>query len=65
MTLSRMPQMHKRLQRLQSVTILDRRAIHIHDVLADPEYNWSDDLRRLEEMHRTILAVPMIRDAAP
>jgi GAF domain-containing protein len=44
--------------------ILDRRAAHIHDVLADPEYRWGQGLRGEEEMHRTILAVPMLRDDA-
>jgi two-component system, NtrC family, sensor kinase len=44
--------------------VLDRRVVHIHDVLADPDYHWADDLRGKEEMHRTILAVPMLRDDA-
>ena len=41
--------------------VLDRRVVHIHDILADPEYRWAEDLRSKEEMHRTILAVPMLR----
>jgi signal transduction histidine kinase len=44
--------------------VLDRRVVHIHDVLADPDYRFAEDLRRKEEMHRTILAVPMLRDDA-
>ena len=37
--------------------------MHIHDVQADPEYRWAEGLRAEEEMHRTILAVPMLREA--
>ena len=44
--------------------VLERRPIHIHDIAADPEYRWAEEYRRLEEMHRTILAVPMLRDDA-
>jgi GAF domain-containing protein len=43
--------------------ILERRAVHIHDVQADPEYTW-DEGQLGEEMHRTILAVPMLREDA-
>ncbi len=42
--------------------ILERRVVHIHDVLADPEYRWAKDHHGEEEMHRTILAVPMLRE---
>jgi GAF domain-containing protein len=42
--------------------ILERRFVHIHDVLADPEYQWGYDYRGAKEMHRTILAVPMLRE---
>ena len=38
--------------------------IHIPDILAEPEYRWADDHRRQEQMHRTILAVPMLREGA-
>jgi transcriptional regulator with GAF, ATPase, and Fis domain len=41
---------------------LERRFVHIHDVLADPEYRWGHDYRGATEMHRTILAVPMLRE---
>jgi GAF domain-containing protein len=44
--------------------ILDRRVVHIHDILADPDYHWAEDQRGKEEMHRTILAAPMLRDDA-
>jgi two-component system, NtrC family, sensor kinase len=42
--------------------ILERRVVHIHDILADPEYRWAKDHHGEEEMHRTILAVPMLRE---
>jgi signal transduction histidine kinase len=42
--------------------ILERRAIHIQDVLADPEYSWAEGGRG-EEI-RTVLAVPMLREGA-
>jgi GAF domain-containing protein len=42
--------------------VLERRCVHIHDVLADPEYRWGHDHRDEKEMHRTILAVPMLRE---
>src|SRR5262249_2120794 len=44
--------------------VLERRPVHIHDVQADPEYHWADDQRGNEEMHRTVLAVPMLREGA-
>jgi adenylate cyclase len=44
--------------------VLERRFVHIHDVLADPEYRWGHDHRGATEMHRTILAVPMLREEA-
>jgi GAF domain-containing protein len=40
---------------------LERRVVHIHDILADPDYRWAEDHRGQEEMHRTIVAVPMQR----
>jgi GAF domain-containing protein len=42
--------------------VLDRRTIHIPDVQLDPEYRWAEDQRSDERMHRTILAVPMLRE---
>jgi GAF domain-containing protein len=44
--------------------VLERQTVHIHDILADPEYQWAEDLRGEEQMHRTILAVPMLREGA-
>jgi GAF domain-containing protein len=41
--------------------VLERRVIQIPDVLADPEYGWATG-QRGEEI-RTILAVPMLREA--
>jgi GAF domain-containing protein len=42
--------------------ILERRVVHIPDILADPKYRWAKDHHGEEEMHRTILAVPMLRE---
>jgi GAF domain-containing protein len=39
----------------------ERRVVHIHDILTDPDYRWAEDHRGQEEMHRTIVAVPMLR----
>jgi two-component system, NtrC family, sensor kinase len=44
--------------------VLERRVVHIDDILADPDYRWAEDHRGAEEMHRTILAVPMLREDA-
>ena len=41
--------------------IIERRAVHIHDVLADPEWRWAGGAAGDEI--RTILAVPMLREA--
>ena len=43
---------------------LERRVIHIPDILADPDYRWAKDQRGEDQMHRTILAVPMLREGA-
>ena len=44
-------------------TMLERRTVHIEDVLADPEYQWveSQSLGR----YRTMLGVPLLRDGVP
>jgi GAF domain-containing protein len=41
----------------------ERRTIHIHDVLADPDYQWTE----AQEVggFRTILGVPMLREGIP
>jgi two-component system, NtrC family, sensor kinase len=44
--------------------VLERRVVHIHDILADPEYRWGGDQRDHEGMHRTILAAPMLKGEA-
>src|SRR5262245_29798930 len=41
---------------------LERRVIHIPDILADPEYRWAENQRGQEQMHRTVLSVPMLRE---
>jgi GAF domain-containing protein/anti-sigma regulatory factor (Ser/Thr protein kinase) len=38
---------------------LERRTVHIHDVLADPEYQWE---AQQVGRYRTLLAVPMLRE---
>jgi two-component system, NtrC family, sensor kinase len=42
--------------------IVERRVIQIRDILADREYRWAKDHHGEEGMHRTILAVPMLRN---
>ena len=42
--------------------MLDGKAIHIPDVLADPEYHATDYQRAFG--YRTILGVPLLRDGA-
>src|SRR5262249_13773595 len=55
---------HKDRSSATGRAVLERSVAHIHDVLADPEYTWGEYLRGQEEMHRTILAVPMLRGDA-
>ncbi|MCI0372507.1 MAG: GAF domain-containing protein [candidate division NC10 bacterium] len=43
--------------------VLESRAVHIPDVLADPEYQWWES-QRLEGF-RTMLGVPMLREGVP
>ena len=43
--------------------LLERRAVHIPDVKADPEYT-SMEMQRLGD-YRTVLAVPMLREGVP
>jgi signal transduction histidine kinase/DNA-binding response OmpR family regulator len=42
-------------------TALERRAVHIPDVLIDPEYTWTESTKR-SGGHRTLLAVPLLRE---
>ncbi|HEY7243287.1 MAG TPA: GAF domain-containing protein, partial [Xanthobacteraceae bacterium] len=44
-------------------TVLERRFIHIPDVLADPEFSWLEAQRR--GSYRTVLGVPLLREGAP
>jgi GAF domain-containing protein len=49
-------------------SIVERRAIHIPDVLADPEYNPPEgSLKQAQRLgqYRTTLAVPMLREGIP
>jgi signal transduction histidine kinase len=58
-------QRHPHYPGRQSATgraLLERRVIHIHDAMADPEYMWAQG-ERGEEV-RTVLAVPMVRESA-
>jgi GAF domain-containing protein len=41
--------------------VLERRVVHISDSLADADYRWGVNIRSEKEMHRTILAVPMLK----
>ena len=41
--------------------VLERRVVHIPDTLADADYRWGVNIRSEKEMHRTILAVPMLK----
>ena len=48
--------------------LLERRVIHIHDAKADPEYRWAEKergagVRTILAEVRTVLAVPMLREA--
>jgi GAF domain-containing protein len=43
--------------------LLERRAVHIPDVKADPKYT-SVEMQRLGD-YRTVLAVPMLREGVP
>jgi GAF domain-containing protein/CheY-like chemotaxis protein/CHASE3 domain sensor protein/anti-sigma regulatory factor (Ser/Thr protein kinase) len=45
-------------------TVLERKTVHIHDVLADPEYASSE--AQVKGRYRTVLGVPLLRgDAVP
>jgi GAF domain-containing protein len=41
-------------------TFLERRTVHIEDVLADPEYQWAESQKL--GRYRTMLGVPLLRD---
>jgi two-component system, NtrC family, sensor kinase len=45
--------------------VVERGVVHIVDILEDSEYRWTEDLKgehKEEEMHRTLLAVPMLKE---
>ena len=44
-------------------TALEAKVVHVHDVMADPEYNWN----QAQQLggYRTVLGVPLLRDGAP
>ena len=48
---------------LMGRVVLERRPVHIPDVLADPEYKWSEAQQR--GGFRTLLGVPMLREGIP
>ena len=43
-------------------TVLERTTVHVHDVLADPEYTWLES--QVRGRHRTTLCVPLLRGDA-
>jgi two-component system, NtrC family, sensor kinase len=44
-------------------TALESRTVHIPDVLCDPEYTWSESVKRGD--YRTMLGVPLLREGVP
>ena len=52
---------HKDRSSATGRAVLDRRVAHIPDTLADADYRWGVSIRSEKEMHRTILAVPMLK----
>jgi len=44
-------------------TVLERRSVHVTDVLADPDYKLGDAQKRLG--YRTVLGVPLLREGNP
>jgi len=50
-------------QTITGRTALDRKTIHIPDVLADPEYTWAESIER--GGWRTLLGVPLLREDDP
>ena len=50
-------------QTLVGRTAVESRTVHIPDVLADPEYAWTESIRRGN--FRTMLGVPLLREGVP
>ena len=44
-------------------SLMEKRPVHVHDVLADSEYQWGDAQRAGN--YRTVLAVPLLREGEP
>ena len=50
-------------QTLVGRTAIERQVVHIPDVLADPEYAWTESIQR--GGFRTMLGVPLLREGTP
>jgi signal transduction histidine kinase len=50
-------------QTLVGRTAVEGQTVHIPDVLNDPEYTWTESVKRAG--HRTMLGVPLLREGAP
>src|SRR5262249_44068973 len=48
---------------LMGRTVLEAKAIHIPDVLKDPEYTWTESIKL--GGYRTMLGVPLMREGVP
>ena len=44
-------------------TALEAKVVHVPDVMADPEYSWSE--AQQIGGYRTVLGVPLLRDGSP
>src|SRR5262249_17189074 len=44
-------------------TALEGKVVHVHDVMSDPEYTWSE--AQQIGGYRTVLGVPLLRDGSP
>jgi two-component system, NtrC family, sensor kinase len=53
----------RRRDTLVGRTVLDRKMVHIPDATIDPEYTWSESIKR--GGFRTMLGVPLLREGTP
>ena len=53
----------RRRDTLVGRTVLDRKMVHIPDATVDPEYTWSESIKR--GGFRTMLGVPLLREGTP